>query len=244
MNLYPAIDLYQGKVVRLVRGDFQKETVYSTQPETIAREWQRQGAEWLHVVDLEGAKTGILQNKDTLLKIRKAVKCRIQFGGGLRNLDQIQSVLQEGIERVVLGTKSLDESFLKQVLEKYGRQIAVGLDVHNGFVQMEGWLKASQKTLVSALSFFKHFPIRTMIYTDIQKDGMLQGPDFSGLNEVLEATPARVILSGGIGGLMDIQKAAEIKKNNFEGVIIGKALYEKKFTLEQAVQIAATGTQE
>ncbi len=237
MNLYPAIDLYEGKVVRLARGDFQKETVYSHAPEEIAKEWERQGARWLHIVDLEGAKTGILKNLSSVIKIRKAVKCKIQLGGGLRNQEALNQVLNEGIDRCVLGTKSLDETFLKQSLEAFGSKIAVGLDIQKGIVQLEGWLKASQLDLPAAIEFLNHFPVETLIYTDIQKDGMLEGPNFQGLKEVLEMARARVILSGGVGQLDDIKKAVEISNTNFEGVIIGKALYEKKFKLSDAVDI-------
>ncbi len=236
MRLYPAIDLFEGKVVRLLQGDFQKQTVYSTRPEETAAEWERQGAEWIHVVDLEGAKTGILKNQEALLKIRKRVRCKIQFGGGIRSLEEAQSILQEGIDRVVVGTKSLDRNFLKHVLEKYGNHIAVGLDIHGGTVRMEGWSHDSGLSLETAIQFLNEFSVGTLIYTDIQKDGMLAGPNWAGLKEVLGMTQARVILSGGISSLLDLEKAGEIKEPHFEGVIIGKALYEKKFSLREAVQ--------
>jgi len=239
MNIYPAIDLYQGKVVRLRRGDFAQETVYSDKPEEIAQEWESQGAEWLHVVDLEGAKTGVIKNEEALLEIRKAVKCRIQFGGGLRDEEWIGRILGNGINRVIVGTKSLDGPFLKSILEKHSEKIAVGLDVRDGRVQMEGWLKESQ-TLDQALKYLEPFPLKTIIYTDIQKDGMLQGPNFEGLEEVMQRTRACVILSGGVGALVDIEKSSRIKTGNFDGVIIGKALYEKKFQLQEAIQIAGT----
>jgi phosphoribosylformimino-5-aminoimidazole carboxamide ribotide isomerase len=237
MNIYPAIDLYEGKVVRLERGDFQKETVYSLNPEDIACEWENQGAQWIHVVDLEGAKTGVLKNRTAVSKIRKSVRCKIQFGGGLRTLETIREILQEGIERVVLGTKSLDKIFLKKALEKYGNPVAVGIDVRDKVVQMEGWARTSGLSLQTAIQFLNEFSLGTMIYTDIQRDGTLEGPNFAGLKEVLQGTPARVILSGGVGRLEDIQEAAGIAQENFEGVIVGKALYEKRFTLAEAIGI-------
>lgn len=238
MRVYPAIDLYEGKVVRLTRGDFREEKVYSDKPEEIAKEWENLGAEWIHVVDLEGARTAIMKNRDPLLRIRKAVRCSIQFGGGLRRMEDIQSILKSGINRVVLGTKALDEMFFRRALEAFGDKIAVSLDIRDGMVQTEGWLKSAQATLGTVLKLFNNFPLKTVIYTDIKKDGMLEGPDFSGLKEVLTGTRARVILSGGVGSLTDIRKCAAMSEKNFEGVIVGKALYEKRILLADAIRIA------
>ncbi len=170
MNLYPAIDLYDGKVVRLVRGDFQNLTVYSQDPASMAKEWAVQGAAWIHVVDLEGAKTGVLKNLPSLLAIRKAVQCRIQFGGGLRSLEQMEEVLGAGIDRIVLGTKALDETFFQTALQKFKSKIAVGLDTRNGVVQTQGWLESGGADLKAALQRFNDFPLETIIYTDIQKE--------------------------------------------------------------------------
>ena len=238
MRIYPAIDLYEGKVVRLARGDFQKQTVYSEAPEEIAREWERQGAEWLHIVDLEGAKTGILKNLQALAKIRGAVRCKIQFGGGLRKLEDAQKVLKSGIDRIVLGTKALDEAFFKKAIRRFAAKVAVGLDIRNDRVQTEGWLAEGEISLPAALKHFNQFAVETLIYTDIQKDGMMEGPDFFRLSEVLSNTQARVILSGGVGGLADVERSAHVKRSNFEGLIIGRALYEKKFSLRQAIEAA------
>ena len=238
MRIYPAIDIAGGKVVRLARGDFQKMTVYSERPDETAREWERQGAEWIHVVDLDGAKTGVLTNRESLVKIRKAVRCKIQFGGGVRDLKTLESLCAEGMDRVILGTKALDKSLFSAALEKFGGKIAASLDVRDGRVQTQGWLEEAGQTFKKVLSELNLFPLETLIYTDIQKDGMLEGPNFPGLSHVLTATKAHVILSGGVGSLSDIQKSAEIKNGNFEGVIVGRALYEKKFTLEQAIDAA------
>lgn len=237
MRLYPAIDLYEGKVVRLTRGDFRQETVYSKKPEAVAREWEKQGAEWIHVVDLEGARTGVLKNRASLLKIRESVRCHVQFGGGLRKMEDIQDVLKAGISRAVLGTKALDEIFFRRIIESFGDKIAVSLDIRDGMVQTEGWLKNGQTTLEAALRLFNTFPLKTVIYTDIRKDGMLEGPDFTGLKYVLAESHARVILSGGIRSLADIKACAAIKQKNFEGAIVGKALYEEKISLSEAIRI-------
>lgn len=238
MNIYPAIDLYEGKVVRLVRGDYNQQTVYSERPEEFAREWEAQGAEWLHVVDLEGAKTGRITNREALINIRKAVGCKIEFGGGLRDTETVRGVLADGIDRVVIGTKAMDEPFLTAVLREFGGRVAIGMDVRSGEVQMEGWLKAGGRSLHAAIEFLNNFPVETLIYTDIQKDGMLGGPNFPGLLDVLRKAKSRVILSGGIGSLEDVQAASQISAENFEGAIIGKALYEKKFTVREAIELA------
>lgn len=237
MNLYPAIDLFEGQVVRLTRGDYTQKTVYSDQPDQMAQEWERQGAKWLHIVDLEGAKTGILKNKSSVTKIRQAITCKIQFGGGLRSLDQIQEMLDLGVNRVVLGTKALDQNFFESILKRFGPAIAVGLDCKNGQVQTQGWLEEGGQSLEAALKYLSNYPLQTIIYTDIAKDGMLQGPNFESLEEVLKISKAGIILSGGVAELSDIQKCAKIQEKNFDGVIIGKALYDKKFTLTDALKV-------
>jgi phosphoribosylformimino-5-aminoimidazole carboxamide ribotide isomerase len=237
MNLYPAIDLYEGQVVRLQKGDFDKRTVYSKDPSAFAKKWEDAGASWIHVVDLEGAKTGKQKNLQHLLKIRKSVKCRIQFGGGLRSVETIDSVLKQGIDRVVVGTKAMDLSFLEEALPKFGKKIAIGLDVRDGVVQTQGWLDAGNPTLRDALDQLNNFNVETVIYTDIQKDGMLEGPNFGELEKVLKSTKARVILSGGISQMEDLRKCREIRQKNFDGVIVGKALYEDKVNLTEALKL-------
>ena len=237
MRIYPAIDLYQGKVVRLTRGDFQKPIIYSEKPESIARDWEDQGAEWIHVVDLEGAKSGRPVNREALLKIRKAVKCKIQFGGGIRKIEDIASLLDEGMERVVLGTKALDKDFFSQALGQFREKIAVSLDVKEGMVQTQGWLESGREFLEEALKRLNDFPLETVIYTDIQKDGMLQGPNFAELSRLLEVSKSSLILSGGVGSLHHIERCRALSRDNFEGVIVGKALYEKKFSLRDALRI-------
>lgn len=236
MNIYPAIDLYEGEVVRLQKGDFNQKTVYSQDPVAFAKKWEDEGATWIHMVDLEGAKTGIQKNLEHVLKIRKSVKCKIQFGGGFRSVETIDAVVKAGIDRVVVGTKALDETFLKTAIQRFGNKLAIGLDVKNGVVQTQGWLDSQNPTLESALKLLNQFPIQTVIYTDIQKDGMMQGPDFTGLEKVLAATKANVILSGGVSRIEDIQKCRTLKQKNFDGAIVGKALYEGKINLKEALK--------
>lgn len=236
MNIYPAIDLYEGKVVRLSKGDFTKQTVYSDQPAAMATKWENQGAKWLHVVDLEGAKTGEIRNLGMVREIRKKVKCQIQFGGGVRSFSTIEMLLNEGINRVVIGTKALEENFLRQVVSRFGNQIAVGLDVRDGKIQTKGWVESTETTLEFMLKEFDTIQAGTLIYTDIQKDGMMQGPNFTQLSQVLEKTKASVILSGGVGSLSDLSRCSTVAQRNFEGVIIGKALYQEAFTLTAALK--------
>ena len=239
MNLYPAIDLFQGKVVRLTRGDFNACTVYSDNPAETAHVWQSQGAKWIHVVDLEGAKTGQLTNTASLAAICKKVKAKIQFGGGLRKIDDIRTVFDLGVTRVVIGTMALDLAFLKQIVRNFGSGIAVGLDVRHDRVKTAGWVEDGNITLKNALEMIDQTNVQTVIYTDIEKDGVLQGPNWEKLKFVLASTRARVILSGGISQLTDMGECRSISESNFDGVIIGKALYDKRFTLIEAFKTIA-----
>ncbi len=240
MNIYPAIDLYEGQVVRLTKGDFAQKTVYSDSPAGIAKQWESQGAAWIHIVDLEGAKTGVLKNIPSLAAIRKAVKCRLQFGGGMRSMEAIEQALGAGADRVVLGTKALEPAFFESVLKRFGGKIAVGIDIRDNQVQTQGWLTASQVSLEESLKIFDRHGVETLIYTDISKDGMLQGPNFERLGFVLKNSHARIILSGGVGNITDIERCAAITDKNFEGAIVGKALYEKTMDLKQAITKAGS----
>jgi phosphoribosylformimino-5-aminoimidazole carboxamide ribotide isomerase len=240
MNLYPAIDLLKGKVVRLTQGDYNACIVYSTDPVAIAKSWENEGAKWLHVVDLEGAKTGALTNEASLAAICQNVKARIQFGGGIRELQDIEKVLALGVSRVVIGTKALEKDFLKEAVSKFKEKIAVGLDVRQDKVKTSGWLHDGHLTLSEALKLFDKLGVQTLIYTDIERDGVLQGPSWEKLSLVLANTSARVILSGGVSQLADIEKCTMLQAPNFEGVIIGKALYDKRFQLSEAVRFTAS----
>lgn len=236
MRIYPAIDLFEGKVVRLARGDFNQMTVYDPDPAKAAANWEGQGAEWLHIVDLEGAKSGTLKNRPSLLKIREKVQSKIEFGGGLRDIETIRQILEAGIDRVVLGTKALEARFFNQVMECFGSKIAVSLDVKSGKVRTQGWLERGDESLDRAVQRLNETPLEILIYTDIQRDGMLEGPNLSEFSRILKRAKAKVILSGGIGRLEDVKRCSEIRERNFEGVIIGKALYDKKFSLNEALQ--------
>ncbi len=241
MEIYPAIDLYQGKVVRLREGNFSEVTVYSDHPEKMAQEWKKAGAQWIHVVDLEGARDGRLIQGELVRKIRAAVDCKIQYGGGARTIADIAAVIKLGADRVVLGTKALDRTFLAEALDRFGSRLVVGLDAKDGKVRLEGWMQESNTTIGEAVTALQDMVVRTVIVTDIATDGTLLGPNFKQLENVLTHTRSRVILSGGVSSLDDIRKAAAIKDSHFDGVIIGKALYEKKFHLDEALKIARAG---
>lgn len=238
MYLIPAIDLRGGKVVRLIRGQFDQEIVYGDDPVAFARDYEKQGAEWLHVVDLEGALQGEIKNMRELERIRKSTKLKIEFGGGIRALETIDMLLGAGIDRVILGTKALQPDFIRDAVAKHRDKLAVSLDIHEGMVQIQGWTLPSRLTLAEAAAKLWGFGIRYLIYTNISKDGMLSGPDLSGFGDVLRMMKEmNVILSGGIGALEDIQKLTALKDSNFYACIIGRALYEKKFTLQAALSL-------
>lgn len=236
MNLYPAIDLYEEKVIRLQKGDFGKMTVYSDRPSEIARLWEDAGAKWLHVVNLNGARDGKLENVAALKKIRASVNCRIQFGGGVRSLDDIRTLIQNGVERIILGSRALEPRFLESALETFPYRIAVGLDVMDGWVKTHGWITKSAVRLESALKQLSGYAVAALIVTDIQKDGMLQGPNFEMIKTCLALSRAPVILSGGISSLRDLKECASLNAPQFDGAIVGKALYERKFSLSDAFQ--------
>ena len=236
VNLYPAIDLFKGEVVRLSRGEYHEKKVYSSSPEAIAKNFEAQGAAWLHVIDLEGAKEGGIHNKKGLQAIRRAVNCKIQFGGGLRTMEALEEAVDLGVNRAILGTQAYQAAFLRNALDRYPSHLAVSLDAREGQIQTDGWLRGQGITVQEAVRYLNDFPLDVVIYTDIHKDGMMTGPNMKGLQEILDTSKAKVILSGGVAGLEDIKRCREIRHPQFEGVIIGRALYEKKFLLSEALQ--------
>ncbi len=238
IQLIPAIDLHRGKVVRLIGGSFEKEVVYGDDPIFFAAKFEVQGAQWLHVVDLDGALEGSCRNLEGLKKIRDNTHLNIEFGGGLRSLEVVDKVLAMGIERVILGTKGLQEDFLTQVLDRYSEKIAVSVDIHMGRVQTQGWTVQSNLPANEFIQNLRKLKVSCLIYTDISKDGTMSGPNLIGLQDVLGQTASmRVILSGGISTLDDIRNVASIKSENFYGVIVGRALYENRFSVADAIQI-------
>lgn len=241
MEIYPAIDLYQGKVVRLERGDYQKQKVYSEEPKTVAERWAQEGTQWLHVVDLEGARTGKIQEWKSLEKILLVPDLTVQFGGGIRQKEDLERVFRLGVRRVVLGTKALDPQFLSEVTANYSGRIALGLDIRGDEVQVEGWLKAAGKSIFHLFPEIQKYRVSCLIVTDIERDGTLQGLNLAKVKNLLQETPFPLILSGGIRSLEDLRALAALKAPKLEGVIIGKALYEERIDLKEALQIIRGG---
>ena len=224
MEIIPAIDLKDGRCVRLVRGDYDQETVYSQEPARMARFWQEQGAERLHLVDLDGAKDGKPVNLEIIKEIISVLEIPIQLGGGIRSLETIDYYLSAGIEREILGTIALREPVVgKEALERYGAErIVVGVDARDGQVAVQGWLETSNRTVDEMIQEMKEMGVRTFIYTDISKDGTLQGPDLEGLQRYNQIPGIELIASGGVSSYADLEELAGI---GIKSVIVGKALY-------------------
>lgn len=231
MILFPAIDIRNGKCVRLIQGDYDQETIYGDSPTEMALEWERQGAEYLHLIDLDGAKTGSTLNREAIIEIRKNVSIPIQVGGGIRSLEIIHDYIQNGVNRVIIGTAAItDREFLKSAVSKYGEQIAVSIDARNGFVATDGWTETSRINAIDLVKDLERIGVQTIVYTDIFKDGMLSGPNFKELTEVNQITSINVIASGGVATEEDIQT---LKEMNLYGAIIGKALYDGNLNFEE-----------
>jgi phosphoribosylformimino-5-aminoimidazole carboxamide ribotide isomerase len=239
MIIIPAIDLKGGNVVRLFQGKPGASNVYSHNPVTVARHWQKQGAELIHVVDLDGAFTGMIKNLHQLKEIIRTVDIPIEFGGGVRSRETINELLDAGVSRVVLGTKAAEDSnFLKAAFDEFQQRIIVSIDAKKGKVMTEGWQNAKQD--LNAVDFacrLKDVGFSEVIYTDTLRDGTLQGPNFEGLRNLLQGSGLKIIASGGVSSLEDISRLKSLEAEGVEGVIIGKALYEEKFSLKEALSL-------
>lgn len=238
MLIIPAIDLKNSRVVRLSQGDFGREKVYADEPAEAAKLWARQGAKFLHIVDLDGAAGGAPRNLDSLKKIIFEAAIPLEFGGGIRSAEAIEEVLGLGVERVVLGTRAASDSdFLKDAFRRFGGKIIVSIDVKAGMISTQGW--QSSHTGKSALDFareLKSFGFKQVIYTDISRDGMLCGPDIAGIRKLAEASGLSVIASGGVSSLKEITELKKVEA--VAAVIIGKALYEGKISLPEALKLS------
>jgi len=236
MLIIPAIDLRGGKVVRLVKGDYAKETVYSDDPAKQASEWRDKGAKLIHVVDLDGALKGKPINLDAIKKVID-VGVDVEVGGGLRNENTINKLFKMGAKRIILGTKAVeDPDFLKEMIKEYGDAIAVGIDSQAGVVKTKGWVNASNLTTLDMVHLAKGSGASTIICTDISRDGTLKGANVEGVKEILDQVNIKVILSGGIGSYADLKKAKAINNKNLVGVIVGKALYDGRIDLAEAIK--------
>ncbi|MFQ5956518.1 MAG: 1-(5-phosphoribosyl)-5-[(5-phosphoribosylamino)methylideneamino]imidazole-4-carboxamide isomerase [Candidatus Brocadiales bacterium] len=238
MLIIPAIDLRGGRCVRLTRGRFEEETVYFADPVQPALKWQQAGAEYLHVVDLDGALGGEPRNLDVLGRIVEAVDVPIQFGGGIRTLEVARQIMDMGVDRVILGTKAVDSpELISGLCARYPGRVAVGLDQRGGKVAVKGWVESSQLSFIEVAKQVEGFRPRALIFTDISRDGMLEGPNIDVLKELLDAVKVPVIVSGGIATLDDIKALLELP---VEGAIIGKALYTGAISLSKAIETSRT----
>lgn len=239
-TLYPAIDIKNGKCVRLLFGDMEKDTIYNNNPLDQAMWFIDQGAEWLHIVDLDGAISGKNENKKTIEKILKKLKdkVKIQVGGGIRNIYDIDFWLQNSVNRVILGTLAIENpKLINRLDERYYKKIIVGADVRDGKIAYHGWKNQSDIMAVDLIKTFKESVVNSVIYTDISKDGSLQGVSLDQTVNFAKSIPHSVIASGGVSSLNDILKLSEEFSNGIQGVIIGRALYDKKFTFSDALKI-------
>lgn len=236
MIIFPAIDLRGGKCVRLIQGDFDKETVYSDAPQATALKWQSLGAKFLHVVDLDGARSGSPQNLDAIKKILATVKIPIEVGGGIRTLEDAEKLLSLGVRRVILGSVAVENiSLVEAAVKKFGDKIVVGIDARGGFVAVHGWEKSSAVKADELAKKIVAAGVKTIIYTDISKDGMLSGVNAKTFTELAKFSGAEIIASGGVKSIEDIRalKAAKIA-----GVIVGKAIYTGALDLKLAIELA------
>jgi phosphoribosylformimino-5-aminoimidazole carboxamide ribotide isomerase len=233
MQIWPAIDLRGGKCVRLEQGDYRRETVFGDDPAAMARHWVDQGAEFLHVVDLDGARSGKVENWDSIRAIVEAAGITCELGGGVRDAATIERLLDLGLARVVIGTLALKQpEWFRQMAQKHPGRLVLGLDVRSGMVATEGWLQTSSVPAVELADQFAGEPLAAIIYTDIETDGMLSGPNFAALEEMRRAVELPVIASGGIARGEHISRLAELK---LAGCIVGRALYEGTLNLSDAL---------
>jgi len=236
MNIYPAVDLLDGKCVRLKQGEVSEVTVYYDDPLDAAKRWVDAGAEWLHIIDLNGAIKGERVHADLIKKIRAELQIKIQVGGGIRDRLAVMDYLEAGIDRVILGTAACeDEKFVKAALGVYGEKIAVSIDAKNGIIALRGWRKLGNKTAVSLARDLKEWGLQTLIYTDIARDGMLEGANVNALQIIAENFGPNVIASGGITTIDDLDLILPLAGDGVEGIIIGRALYEDTLSLEEAL---------
>jgi len=235
--LYPAIDVSEGKAVRLVQGDFDAKTVYEDDPLEAARSWVEDGARFLHVVDLDGARSGAPQNLHHLERITAELKVPVQFGGGLRSLPAVRDALRAGADRVVLGTAAYtDVDFLDDVLAGFGERLIVSVDTRGGNLATSGWQRTTQMRATDVIARLQRRGVRSFVYTDVDHDGMLDGPDLDSVRRVADAVRGRFVYSGGIGTVDHLRALARLRRVNLAGVIVGKALYERRFSVAEGQQ--------
>ena len=240
MTIFPAIDLRGGKCVRLFKGDFDQETVFSDQPAEVAQQWQAQGAQFLHLVDLDGARAGHSENLMTVREILAAVTIPVELGGGIRTLENIDEVLALGVRRVILGSVAVrDPELVAAACAKYGDRIVVGIDAKDGIVAVDGWGVSGDVDVITLAKRMKQAGVRTIIYTDISRDGTLAGVNVEATAKLARESGVHVVASGGVRDVRDIEALKPYEKDGIEGVIVGKSIYTGSLSLPEALAIAA-----
>ena len=235
MILYPAIDIRDGKAVRLIQGDYERETAYDDDPVVAARRWADGGARWLHVVDLDGARAGEPVNLEHVRRIVAAVGIPVQLGGGLRDSKKVEEAISSGAERVVLGTAAVrDPEMAAAIAAAHGDRVVVSVDSRAGEVAAEGWTESSGLSTDEVVAALSERGIGRFVYTPVDVDGLMEGPDLDSLRQVAGATGGELIYSGGVGSLDDLRALAALGLDNLDGVIVGRALYEQRFTVAEA----------
>jgi phosphoribosylformimino-5-aminoimidazole carboxamide ribotide isomerase len=235
--LYPAIDISEGQAVRLVQGDFDEKTVYRDSPLEAARGWVEEGARFLHVVDLDGARTGTPKSLEHLERITRELAVPVQYGGGLRSLPAVRDALRAGAERVILGTAAYNDiDFLDDVLGAFRERVIVSVDTRGGNISTSGWQQTTQMPAESVIERLQNRGVRSFVYTNVDRDGMLGGPDTEEVRRIASVVRGRFLYSGGIGTLDHLRALRDLRQVNLGGVIVGKALYEGRFTVREAQQ--------
>lgn len=235
----PAIDLKEGKCVRLEQGKMERATIYSDHPGEMAKKWESLGAELLHVVDLDGAFAGIPMNLKSIKEIVESVKIPVEVGGGIRSMETIDALIEAGVSRVIIGTKAMeDPDFVKEAASKHSNRIVVGIDAKNGMVAVKGWAEVTKMRALDLVKNMCKYDIADIIYTDIKRDGMLKGPNIDATREMVMHSDVPIIASGGVSNLKDIKDLCKIK--GLKGVVIGKALYDGTLSLREAIRISKT----
>ena len=236
MNIFPAIDLYGGKAVRLFKGDYDNMTVFSDNPDEVALDFAKKGAKFIHIVDLEGAKTGETHNLDTIKSIINTSNLFCEVGGGIRYMETVEKYISIGVDRVILGTSAVtNEDFLKNAVEKYGDKIAVSVDIKDGFVAIKGWTEKSNYNVLEFCDKLQKIGVKTVICTDISKDGAMRGTNFELYSELSNKFDMNIIASGGVSSIDDIERLAKL---GIYGAIIGKAYYIGAIDLANAIEVA------
>ena len=234
MKIFPAIDIKEKKCVRLVKGDFNRKTEYNISPVEQAKKYKDSGFKNLHIVDLDGALTGETVNLDIIQEIVTKFDLKIEIGGGVRSFESIQKYLDTGAEKVILGSAAIkDKNFLKDSCEKFPNKIALGLDAKDGYLSISGWKENSNQLTLDYLKEVNDYGASRLIYTDINRDGMKQSPNFEETSKIAENSSCPVIISGGVSSIDDIKKAKELNNKNIEGIIVGKAIYDGDIKLEE-----------